>query len=165
MLKQFKLFQNLTDLVTRAQVSDPVAVTESDEADFWSVAEPAGGEPEPLKRNVLQWRRVISSVREPLVVFPGQPVDLLGFVYRTPQDAAAQFTLARQVIRCCLADTVPLGLTVVTADADQFETHCWLHVQGVFTVATNGNRQVLAIAPTQIERIDPPQKCYINGVF
>jgi uncharacterized repeat protein (TIGR03943 family) len=164
-LKRFKFIQNLTDWVVNPTLPEHTEANTPTETAFWDQAESAGEEADPLKRNILQWRRLISSVREPLDIFPGQPVDLIGFVHRTPQDATDHFTLARQVIRCCLADTVPLGLTVTSSEAQQFESHAWLHIQGVFTVAMNGNRRILAIAPQQIEQISPPRKIYINGVF
>lgn len=135
------------------------------EASFWDYAEPAGEEPDPLKRNVLQWRRTISSVRDPLAVFPGQPVDLIGFVHRSATDLPRQFTLARSIIRCCLADTVPLGLTVYTPDADLWETNAWVHVQGEFSVYSAEQRRMLVIQPSALALISPPKQIYINGVF
>ena len=65
MLKNFPLLQNLTQFVTgKEQPKDEPAI------DIWSYAEPAGEEPDPLQRNVLQWRRLITSVREPVAEFP-----------------------------------------------------------------------------------------------
>jgi uncharacterized repeat protein (TIGR03943 family) len=156
MLQPFLFLQNLS-----ARITSPT----QEEAEFWKYAEPAGEEPDPLKRNVLQWRRIISSVREPLKVFPGQSLDVIGFVHRQPTDNATQFTVARQVIRCCLADTVPLGLTVYTEQAAKFESGVWLRVRGEFAVQTIEEKLVLVIVPSKIKPIRKPQKLYINGVF
>ncbi len=160
MLKKFKFWQDLTSLV-----NDKNTATEEPVFDIWHYAEPAVEEPDPLNRNVLQWRRAISSVRDPLTTFPGQPVNLVGFVQRMPTDKVNQFALARRVIRCCLADTVPLGLPVYTTEANQFETDSWLHVRGVFSSLLVDGKQMLVIEPRGIELISEPKKPYINGVF
>jgi uncharacterized repeat protein (TIGR03943 family) len=164
MLKPFNLLKNLTDAILKpAPIPEPEPVDEAAAIDIWVYAEPAGEEPDPLKRNVLQWRRLISSVREPLDEFPGQRVDVIGFVHHTPNDGDHQFTVARQVIRCCLADTVPLGLTVQCEESLASET--WVRVQGEFARVMNNGKEKLAIAPTIISVIPKPQKIYINGVF
>lgn len=149
------LRQDLTQLVT----------TEAPAIDIWRSTEAAGEEPNPLKRNTLQWRRVISSVRDPVAVFSGKPVDVVGFVYRSPSDAENQFTLARLVIRCCLDDALPLGLTVYTPKAYRYQTNTWLRVQGQWEALPIKDQQMLAIAPKQIKRISEPKKPYINSAF
>jgi uncharacterized repeat protein (TIGR03943 family) len=143
--------------------------------DIWAYAEPAGAEPDPLKRNILQWRRLITSVQNPLAIFPGQSVDVIGFVHRSSLsasslgtsslDTAHQFLLARHVIRCCLADTVPLGLTIYSDRADEFGNDTWLHIQGTFETVAVRDKPTLVVIPEMIEIIAKPQKVYINGVF
>lgn len=170
MVNRFPLLQNLTQWVTRSQAdTSPASAANSAESkaaiDIWAYAEPAGEEPDPLKRNVLQWRRLITSVRAPLEIFPGQPVDALGFVHRSFPAVPNQFVLARHIIRCCLADTVPLGLTIHTATADNFKDETWLQVRGVFGTVTVHNKPTLVVIPEQIEVIPKPKKAYINGVF
>lgn len=165
MLKSWNLLKNLTESILRpAPLPEAEAVADTATIDIWVYAEPAGEEPDPLKRNVLQWRRLISSVREPLDEFPGQPVDVIGFVHHSPNDAASQFTVARHVIRCCLADTVPLGLTVQWENPP-LTAETWLRVQGQFVRVTGRAGEMLAIAPSSIEIVPIPQKIYINGVF
>ncbi|MEO0760087.1 MAG: TIGR03943 family protein, partial [Cyanobacteria bacterium J06648_16] len=62
--KNFPLLQNLAQFVLgKEQAKDKPAI------DIWAYAEPAGEEPDPLQRNVLQWRRLITSVREPVDEF------------------------------------------------------------------------------------------------
>ena len=160
MLKKFPLLQNLTQFVTgKEPAKDEPAI------DIWSYAEPAGAEPDPLQRNVLQWRRLITSVREPVDEFPGQPVDIIGFVHRPFPPMPNQFVLARHIIRCFLADTVPLGLAIATDTADSYEADQWLRVQGTFGTTLYRNRPTLVVKPDTITAIDEPQKVYINGVF
>ena len=159
-LKNFPLLQNLAQFVTgKEPTQDEPAI------DIWAYAEPAGEEPDPLQRNVLQWRRLITSVREPVDVFPGQPVDIMGFVHRPFPLMPNQFVLARRIIRCCLADTVPLGLAIATNTADTYEADQWLRVQGTFGTTLYRNRPTLVVIPETITPIAEPQKVYINGVF
>lgn len=166
MINRFPLLQNLTQWLQGAQSEAGEAPEETKAAiDIWSYAEPAGEEPDPLKRNVLQWRRLITSVREPLDIFPGQSVNITGFVHRQFPGAPNQFVLARRIIRCCLADTVPLGLAIHIDTADDFETDTWLQVQGVFSTVDVRNRPTLVVIPEQIQPIREPKKAYINGVF
>lgn len=157
-----QLFQTLTQRVMGTmtpQLENAPAI------DIWEYAEPAGEEPDPLKRNVLQWRRLISSVRDPLETFPGQPVDIIGFVQRSQFDTPNQFTLARPIIRCCLADTVPLGLIIYTPKASQFPTDSWLRVRGRLDTQLIRERATLVVMPKQMKAIATPKKQYINGVF
>lgn len=161
-MKELAFLQDLANAIT----GRPTAKASAEPAiDIWSYAEPAGEEPDPLKRNVLQWRRLISAVRDPLATFPGQSVSLVGFVHRAPGESAQEFTLARRVIRCCLADTVPLGLVIHTDRAEQFAPETWLHIEGEFVAASIQGKAKLAIAPTTIHPIPEPKKAYINGVF
>ncbi|MDJ0708710.1 MAG: hypothetical protein QNJ46_36065 [Leptolyngbyaceae cyanobacterium MO_188.B28] len=159
MVNRLSLLQNLTQWVIGSQ-SENVETPEEPQAaiDIWAYAEPAGEEPDPLKRNVLQWRRLITSVREPLDIFPGQPVDILGFVQCTFPDVPNQFILARRIIRCCLADTVPLGLAIHTDIADTFENETWLQVQGVFGSVEVRKRPTLVVIPNRIQTIPEPKK-------
>lgn len=158
--KNFPLLQNLAQFVLgKEQAKDKPAI------DIWAYAEPAGEEPDPLQRNVLQWRRLITSVREPVDEFPGQPVDIIGFVHRPFPPMNNQFVLARRIIRCCLADTVPLGLAIATDVAETYEAEQWLRVQGHFGTTLYRNRPTLVVIPDSITPMEAPQKAYINGVF
>jgi uncharacterized repeat protein (TIGR03943 family) len=165
MLKSLNLLKNFTEALLKPVPLPQLEPAEEPPAiDIWVYAEPAGEEPDPFKRNVLQWRRLISSVREPLDEFPGQPIDVIGFVHCHPNDEANQFTVARHIIRCCLADTVPLGLTVQW-EGEPFVVETWLRVRGQFARVTGSAGEKLAIIPSAIEVIPTPQKIYINGVF
>jgi uncharacterized repeat protein (TIGR03943 family) len=126
--------------------------------------EPAGDEPDPLKRNVLQWRRLISGMRDPAATLGGQPVDLVGVVYHGPGDGADRFTLARYVIRCCVADAVPMGLAVRTPRAATLKPDTWVRISGVFAAAGGSGQPSLVIEPRSIEPVSQPSTPYINGL-
>ncbi|PIG92542.1 TIGR03943 family protein [Gloeocapsopsis sp. IPPAS B-1203] len=158
MQKSLQLFQDIAKQITKSWL------TEKPNIDVWKYAESAHEESNPYKRNVLQWRRLISSVKDPLETFPGEPVDLIGFV-QPVINSPEQFILARHVIRCCLADTVPLGLPVYTPKAARFTSNSWLRVQGHFGVEKIHTKSTLVIVPQKIKSIFQPKKVYINGVF
>jgi len=141
----------------------PVVQTASS-FDMNQAYEPAGDEPDPLKRNVLQWRRLISGTRDPLKSFSGQPVSLIGFVYHAPTDGPDRFTIARYIIRCCVADAVPLGLPVQSAEARTLKPDTWIHVQGTFGAGSANGQPALVILPQRIEPTQQPSTPYINGL-
>lgn len=160
MLKSLPFLQDLARLVVQEeQPEDQAAVN------IWEYAEPANPEPNPLKRNVLQWRRVITAVRDPIEAFSGQAVDMIGFVHRTPQDTPESFTLARPIIRCCMNDATPSGLIVYSPQASRYPTDCWVRIKGAFGGRSLNNTPTLVIEPTHIKRIREPKKRFINGVF
>jgi uncharacterized repeat protein (TIGR03943 family) len=164
MLKSFSFLQDLTRLIavsdqSREQPEEQAAVN------IWEYAEPANPESDSLKRNVLQWRRIIAAERDPIAVFSGQPVKLIGFVHRTANDTPETFTLARQIIRCCMADATPSGLIVYSSQASRYPTDSWLRIRGVFGGRSIHSKPTLVIEPTQIKRIREPKKRFINGVF
>jgi uncharacterized repeat protein (TIGR03943 family) len=160
MLNKFPRLLNLSQWIGgRQNQTDEPAI------DIWVYAEPAGEEADPLKRNVLQWRRLISGVPDPILSFAGQPVDVVGFVHRPPGTPTNQLVVARQIIRCCLADTVPLGLTLQAEHLITYTDQSWLRVRGHFEGVHQGTRAQLVVIPDHLEVIEPPQKSYINGVF
>ncbi|MEB3251162.1 MAG: TIGR03943 family protein [Cyanobacteriota bacterium] len=160
MLNKFPGLQSLSQWIGGRQ-----GQTESPAIDIWVYAEPAGEEANPLRRNVLQWRRLITAVPDPIFSFAGQSVDVVGFVHRPLGTPPNQLVVARQIIRCCLADTVPLGLTLQGEDLATYADQSWLRVRGRFEGVQQGTRSQLVVRPDRLEVIDPPQKQYINGVF
>jgi uncharacterized repeat protein (TIGR03943 family) len=143
--------------------SNPMVQTAST-FDMDQVYEPAGDEPDPLKRNILQWRRMISGVRDPVAAFAGQPVDVVGFVYHAPSDKTNQFSVARYVIRCCVADATPLGLPVQSTESAGLTPDMWVRVHGALVAGTVNGQTVLAIEAQQIEPVPQPTTPYINGL-
>jgi uncharacterized repeat protein (TIGR03943 family) len=142
----------------------PAVVQTASTFDMDQAYEPAGDEPDPLKRNILQWRRIISGVRDPVAAFAGQPVDLVGFVYHAPSDGTNHFSIARYVIRCCVADATPLGLPVQTTEATGLKPDTWVRVHGAFVVGTINGQTALVIEAHQIEPVPQPSTPYINGL-
>lgn len=163
MLKTINLWQDLASLVNGAKGTPED--NSNEDADFWRYAEPAGKESDPLKRNVLQWRRLILSTKDAAAVFAGQPVQVLGYVDRSNVTEPHLFNLVRPVIRCCLDDTVPLGIPVFSREAEQLAPGTWLRVTGLLAPLTINQREALVVQPDSIQLIQRPERAYINGVF
>ncbi|MBD3885655.1 TIGR03943 family protein [Phormidium tenue FACHB-886] len=160
MFKSLSFVQELTRLVVGSDQSEDQAAV-----NIWEYAEPANPEPDPLKRNILQWRRIITGERDPVATFAGQPVEVIGFVHRTANDTPETFTVARQIIRCCMADATPSGLIVYSPRASLYSTGSWLRIRGIFGGRSLHGKPTLVIEPVHIKRIREPKKRFINGVF
>lgn len=155
-----RFWQDLTRLVTGQASPDA-----PEEADFWRYAESAGPEPNPLRRNVLQWRRLILLTPNPVATLAGQPVQVTGYV-KPPETATPNlFELVRPVIRCCLDDTAALGIPVLAPEAPKVKAGTWLQIQGVWVPGWVNQRETLVVQPHAMQSISPPEKQYINGVF
>jgi uncharacterized repeat protein (TIGR03943 family) len=84
------------------------------------------------KRNILDWVRAVASAKDYNEIY-GQPVDVLGFVYRDSRFNDQQFMVTRFTIACCVADATAVGLTVEDEAANSFSTDTWVRVKGQFT--------------------------------
>jgi uncharacterized repeat protein (TIGR03943 family) len=91
---------------------------------------------------------------------PARDVRLQGFVVRRPQSQQDPFELARFYITCCVADSIPVAVTVVPADPNPpgFGRDDWLSVSGEL-VRSGGD---LRLRATRIERIEPPDHPYLS---
>lgn len=93
--------------------------------------------------------------------YEGRQVDVVGFVYRDESVEEDEFLLGRFVIRCCVVDATPVGLTIDAGD-EVYEDNVWLRVQGTFVTQLNdegGSR--LVVVPETIEEVDKPASPYV----
>jgi uncharacterized repeat protein (TIGR03943 family) len=91
---------------------------------------------------------------------PGRRVRLVGFVLHTPRRQDEAFELARFYITCCVADALPLGVTVEPADPHRagFSRDDWLSVKGEL-VRSHGE---LRLRAAQIEKVEAPAHPYLS---
>jgi uncharacterized repeat protein (TIGR03943 family) len=91
---------------------------------------------------------------------PGRDVHLEGFVLNRPKTPGGRFDLGRFYVYCCVADAVPIGVTIQPADrhAPSYRRDDWLAVSG--ELVRSGNE--LWLRGTTIKRIDPPKHPYLN---
>ena len=95
---------------------------------------------------------------ETLGLSPGQQVDLTGFVMKPGAGPKSAFTLGRFYITCCVADAIPIGVTVRPTLADGgYGKDTWLDVAGV--LERKGGRYV--VAAERIQKIPQPSDPYL----
>jgi putative membrane protein len=132
------------------------------------------------QRNVLDWVRAIHANSDPHAL-DGQPVDVVGFVYRDAQFGDNQFMVARLTVVCCVADAAAIGLVVqspsagqlaassrahggaegVVPSAAQLTPDSWVQVKGQFTAGSLDGRPTPVVAASEIVPIEPPQQPYL----
>jgi putative membrane protein len=93
-------------------------------------------------------------------IHAGSTVRLLGFVSKGPRSEGAPFELSRFYITCCVADSVPMGVPIVPADAraPPYGRDDWLAVSG--QLVRRGPH--LALRATRIARAKAPKNPYLT---
>jgi putative membrane protein len=91
---------------------------------------------------------------------PGRDVRLEGFVLHAPKSPNGPFELARFYITCCVADSVPIGVTIEPADtrAPSVRRDDWLAVSG--ELVRRGKE--LELRGSSIRRINAPKHPYLS---
>jgi uncharacterized repeat protein (TIGR03943 family) len=91
---------------------------------------------------------------------PGRDVQLEGFVLHPPRRPGGPFELARFYITCCVADSVPIGVTIEPADphARAYGRGDWLAVSG--GIVRHG--RTLRLRATRIEGVKAPRDPYLS---
>jgi uncharacterized repeat protein (TIGR03943 family) len=114
----------------------------------------------PLERNVLDWLRAFN--REPdMTRFNGQPVDVVGFIYREPTFAEDQFMVARFTVSCCVADASAIGLPVVWANTPTLEQGGWVRVRGALQTGDFRGERLPLVMANAIETVAQPAHPYL----
>jgi uncharacterized repeat protein (TIGR03943 family) len=127
---------------------------------------PVGGEAasaftrSPLDRNVLDWLRLFND-SETSAEFNGQPVDVIGFVYREPVFNDEEFMVARFTMSCCVADAFAIGLPVMFEDATQFTDGVWVRVQGTLKASDFEENFIPVVQSTSVEIVSEPEQPYL----
>jgi putative membrane protein len=89
---------------------------------------------------------------------PGRQVNLTGFVMKAGNSPSAPFTLGRFYITCCVADAIPIGVTVDPTLAEGgFSKDTWLDVTGALD--KKGDRYV--VDAERIEKVPEPDNPYL----
>ncbi|MCS7062286.1 MAG: TIGR03943 family protein [Anaerolineae bacterium] len=111
-------------------------------------------------RTILDWLRAFSREADP-ATFVGQEVDVIGFVYRDPRNAADQFWVARFIISCCAADATAVGLLVHSNRASDFENDRWVRVVGRLSVGEFAGERLPIVLADTIQPTDQPAHPYL----
>jgi len=111
-------------------------------------------------KNILDWLRDFAQNPDP-AAFNGQAVDVIGFVYRDPRNAAEQIWVSRFAITCCVADASAVGLLVQTGQAAAFTNDSWIHVTGKLMAGQFAGESVPVIIPDKIDPAQQPDNPYL----
>ena len=115
----------------------------------------------PASRTILDWTRSFSSSTT-LNQFIGQPVDVIGFVYKDIRlDGKPEFTVARLLMSCCVADVRGMGMIVQTHDADKWLADSWVHVTGKVVIQNTDGTPTPIVAADSVQAIDQPAHPYL----
>lgn len=114
----------------------------------------------PEDRNVLDWLRMFGSSAD-YTEFNGQPVDVIGFIYREPDFEDNQLMVARFTVSCCVADASALGLPIQFADASNFVDGEWVRVVGEMQLNTFVDDELPVVIADSIEIVPQPEHPYL----
>lgn len=109
----------------------------------------------PEQRTLTDWVRLLRQQPDPQL-WQGEPVRVSGFVLTQPDEAPS---LARMMVRCCLADATPISLAVRwPATAPLPPADRWLAVDGVMGVERHRGGDRSIVLARQVRPIPEPAR-------
>ena len=114
----------------------------------------------PEQRNVLDWLRSFNTTDD-FEVFNGQPVDLIGFVYREPGFEENGFMVARFTLSCCVADASALGMPVLYEGAGGLTDGEWVRVRGALQVGEFAGDVLPIVRVREVTSVEQPEHPYL----
>jgi len=114
----------------------------------------------PLDRNILDWLRLFNEMDSP-ATFDGEPVEIIGFVYRELGYETNQFMVARFSLSCCVADAFAIGLPVALEEPFDLDDGAWVRVRGTLQAGQFDGNNVPIIIPESVEPVDAPDNPYL----
>ena len=95
----------------------------------------------------------------------GSIVELTGFVVRWEGLPRDEIVVTRFIISCCVADAVPVGVTVRWPGAASYATNSWVHVRGVVEQESrpprDGSKPRLFVQAYLITHVGKPEQPYL----
>ncbi len=113
------------------------------------------------ERNVLDWLQTFAGAQDPARDFAGQPVKVVGFVFRDKRFGAEQFMVARYVVSCCVADANMAGMVVRWPKAAALPADQWVEVHGVLEPGKLGSEQLPVLAAQSVTNVEVPSQPYL----
>ncbi|GLX66459.1 TIGR03943 family putative permease subunit [Paenibacillus glycanilyticus] len=95
--------------------------------------------------------------------FVGKKVQLSGYVYRLDSMNDSQFALGRFAMRCCVADSIPMGILVESDSSLEWKDDAYVVALGTIKKRQINGRSVLAIEAKTIQTQPSPQEPYVYG--
>lgn len=95
--------------------------------------------------------------------FVGKKVQISGFVYRLGDMGANEFALGKFAIRCCVGDSLPLGIMVETKGSKPWKEDSYVTVLGTIEKQQVNSKAVLVIKARTIVAQPAPENPYVYG--
>lgn len=122
---------------------------------------------DPRTLNISDWVK-LKNYDPNIARLAGQPVSVIGFVYRLSGSgqmySSDNFLVGRFVISCCAVDATPVGLEVDNSEdilADKnLNSDDWVKLEGEWVLKNRDGMDYLVVSPTSIERIEAPSAPY-----
>ena len=108
----------------------------------------------PGQRSLTDWVRLLRSQPDPQL-YQGDPVRISGFVLTQPNGPPQ---LGRLLVRCCLADATPIGLSVRWPPGFTPKPDQWLAIEGGMGVDSVAGQQRSVVLPARIRPIPSPAR-------
>ena len=108
----------------------------------------------PGQRSLTDWVRLLRSQPDPQL-YQGDPVRISGFVLTQPNGPPQ---LGRLLVRCCLADATPIGLSVRWPPGFTPKPDQWLAIEGAMGVDSVAGQQRNVVLPARIRPIPRPAR-------
>jgi uncharacterized repeat protein (TIGR03943 family) len=91
----------------------------------------------------------------------GKPVDVVGFVYHAPDQAADEFYVVRYLLSCCVADRSGVSLPVRWANAGALANDQWVRVTGAIELRPSQGAAEFVVTDAQVAPIARPAEPYL----
>ena len=115
---------------------------------------------EDSEKGILYWQKTLYLSDHP-EKYIGEPVEVLGFIYRREEDPKEVFFVGRLLLSCCYDDALPQGLGVYMPDNEKWENDQWVTVKGHWDRIRFGENSRYLIIPESISEAEPPEDPYI----
>lgn len=112
------------------------------------------------ERNILDWLYLFRDMGN-AAAFNGEPVHVIGFVYRDDRFAADEFMVSRFTVSCCVADAAPIGLIVRWPEAPELAADEWVEVSGTLQAGTFSGEKIPLLIADQVVITEPPTQPYL----
>jgi putative membrane protein len=114
----------------------------------------------PNNRTILDWQQIVGSEPEPTRLI-GEPVDVVGFVYRDPRLPDGQFMVGRFTLTCCVADAFAIGMVVDSPESANYPENTWVRVQGTLDLTEIDGQEIPSIQAGKIQEVSEPAQPYL----
>ncbi len=120
----------------------------------------AAAEKPSIEKNILDWLYDFQIASSP-TAFNDEEAQLIGFIFRDERFAEDEFSLARFVVGCCVADASYAGLVVRWPDATLLESDQWVDVRGTFQVGQFGENTMPILIAESVTPTTMPNQPYL----